>query len=193
MSPAARKLLLTAHVGVSAGWIGALAVFFAHALASVVSDNANVVRAAALAMGLTAWYVIMPLAAATVVSGVAQALGSAWGLVRHYWVAFKLVLTLLATAVLLLKMAPIIRLADAARQDGFSAADLPDLRASLALHAAGGLVVLVMALVLAIYKPTGRIGIGLPRWAKALAGGLALLGAALAAMVLLGGHGPGTH
>jgi hypothetical protein len=37
-------------------------------------------------MGLTAWLVIMPLSVATLVSGLVQALGTTWGLLRHYWV-----------------------------------------------------------------------------------------------------------
>jgi hypothetical protein len=198
MTPAVRKLTLTAHVTASIGWVGALIVFFAHALASVVSDDEQIVRAAALAMGLTAWLVIMPLSIATLATGVVQALGSAWGLLRHYWVAFKLVLTSIATAVLLLKMSPITHLAEAASQAAFSSGHLVGLRTSLAVHAAGGLAVLLTALVLAIYKPAGltpfvAMAEDAPRWAKVLAVGLAVLLVLVAFMALFGAHGPGAH
>ena len=193
LTPSVRKLALTAHVTASVGWLGALAVFFAHALASVVSESEQVVRAASLAMGLTAWLVIMPLSIASLLTGLLQALGTAWGLVRHYWIVFKLALTAVATAVLLLKMQPISHLADAAAQTGFSSEDLAGLRTSLTAHAAGGLVVLLSALVLAIYKPEGRTRASAPRWAKVVGLVLALLLALVAVMAIFGAHGPGAH
>ena len=198
MTPAIRKAALTAHVAASVGWIGALAVFFAHALASVVSESEYVIRAAAVAMGLTAWLVIMPLSVATVVTGLVQALGTAWGLLRHYWVLFKLVLTVIATAVLLLKMQPISHLASAAAQATFAPDALAGLRVSLTVHAVGGLIVLLAALVLAVFKPAGltaykRPGARAPRWAKLLGVLLALLIVLVAGMAIFGGHGPGAH
>lgn len=200
MTPPIRKLTLTAHVASSVGWLGALAVFFAHALASVLSDSEPVVRAASLAMGLTAWFVIMPLSIATLVTGLVQALGTAWGLMRHYWVLFKLVLSLMASGVLLLKMQPISRLADAAAEAGFVGGDLVGLRTSLTVHAAGGLVVLLAALVLAIYKPAGLTWFAghagatrAPRWVKILGLALAVLTVVVAVMVIFGAHGPDAH
>ena len=203
MSPSMRKFALTAHVIASVGWIGALTVFFAHALAGVLSENELVVRATSVAMGLTAWLVIMPLSIATLITGLVQALGSAWGLLRHYWVLFKLVLTAIATGVLLLKMQPISHLADAAAQGGFSGGDLVGLRTSLAVHAAGGLVVLVGAVGLAIYKPAGMTrfaghapnatAAGTPRWAKVLGFVLAAFVVLVGAMAIFGAHGPGAH
>jgi hypothetical protein len=202
MTPSIRKLTLTAHVATSVGWAGALTVFFAHALASVLSDSEHVLRAASLAMGLTAWLVIMPLSIATLVTGLVQALGTAWGLLRHYWVLFKLVLTAIATGVLLLKMQPIRQLADAAAEVGFSSGDLVGLRTSLTVHAAGGLVVLLAALVLAIYKPAGLTWFaghvdgapaGAPRWAKVVGLVLAAFVVLIAVMAIFGAHGPGAH
>ena len=143
MSPAARKFTLTAHVVSSVGWFGALIVFLAHAIASLVSGEEAVVRAVCLAMGLTAWFVILPLSLASFLTGVVQALGTAWGLVRHYWVVAKLLLTAFATGVLLLKLAPISDLSRAAAGVSFSATSLPDLKMSLLAHAIGGLVVLL--------------------------------------------------
>lgn len=97
MTPAFRKLALTVHIIASVGWVGAVAVFLAHAIASTSSQDALLVRAACLAMGLTAWFVILPLSLTSLVTGLVQALGTAWGLFRHYWVLAKLLLTGLAT------------------------------------------------------------------------------------------------
>ena len=54
LTPTIRKLMLTAHVTASVGWLGALVVFLAHALASLVSQEEQMVRAASIAMALTA-------------------------------------------------------------------------------------------------------------------------------------------
>lgn len=195
MTSATRKLLLTGHVVASIGWIGALAVFAAHAIASLTSHDPFMVRAACLAMALTAWFVILPLSIASLVTGVVQALGTAWGLLRHYWVAFKLLLTFVATLVLLLKLGPIAQLADAAALPNFSGADQTGLRLSLVIHAVGGLGVLLCAAVLAIFKPAGLIPTGgtMPRWVKIFGSVLAALVILLVLMLAGGEHGPAMH
>lgn len=195
LTPSLRKLALTAHVSTSVGWVGALAVFLAHAVASVISQDDQMVRAASLAMGLTAWFVILPLSFATVITGIVQALGTAWGLFRHYWIVFKLLLTAVATIVLLLKLGPISTLADAAAQATFSSGDLMGSRTSLTVHAAGGLVVLLAAATLAIYKPRGVTGDAeaVPRWVKVFGTVVAALVLLVVIMALVGGHGPGAH
>lgn len=199
-SAPARKLLLSLHVLASVGWAGALAVFLAHALAALSTDDPRAAGALALAMAITAWLVILPLAIASFATGVAQALLSAWGLARHHWVVLKLALTAVATAVLFMKLGPIGALAQgwAASQAG-----MEGLWTSLALHAAGGLAILVAATLLAIYKPAGltaygarrlrRVDAATPAWAKAGWTAAAALGLVLVAMLLLGNHGPSAH
>jgi Predicted integral membrane protein (DUF2269) len=204
MSPAARKMMLTAHVLSSIGWFGALMVFLAHSVASLVSGDANVVRSVCIAMGLTAWFVILPLSLASVVTGVVQALGTAWGLVRHYWVLAKLLLTAFATAILLLKLSPISDLAAAAGEATFSSTSLVDLKQSLLVHGVGGLVVLLVITVLAVYKPAGITPFAgheharferrrLPSWVRVSLIVAASLALVLALLSVHGGHGPAIH
>ncbi len=214
MTAPLRKLTLTAHVTASVGWLGALAVFLAHALASLISQNEQIVRAASLAMGLTAWFVILPLSLASLATGLVQALGTAWGLFRHYWILFKLLLTAVATIVLLLKLGPISYLADVAAETAFSSADLVGLRTSLMVHAGGGLLMLLTAATLAVYKPQGMTRYGVrkqhergnaeresglgsitstPRWVKVFGVVLVILILMVGVMLLGGGHGPGAH
>src|SRR5918997_738723 len=111
LAPSLRKLALTAHVTASVGWLGAVAAFLALAVAGLVADDGQSARAAYLAMEPVTWFVLVPLAVASLVTGVVQALGTAWGLFRHYWVVFKLVLNLVATSVLLLHMPAVKALA----------------------------------------------------------------------------------
>jgi ABC-type anion transport system duplicated permease subunit len=46
-----------------------------------------------LAMDRIAWFALVPLNLPSLVTGLVSSLGSTWGLVRHYWVIFKLLLT----------------------------------------------------------------------------------------------------
>jgi len=189
--------MLTTHIAASVGWAGALAVFLAHALVSVISEDQGIVNAAGLAMATAAWFVILPLAVATLLTGIVQGLGCPWGLFRHYWVLAKLVLTVFATAILLLKLGAITAVADATLAD----LDLSGLRKSLMVHAAGGLAVLLTAVCLAVYKPRGTTpfisqgaAIPLPAgWKFAFWIGAALLVLLLVAMILGGEHGPSAH
>jgi hypothetical protein len=55
-----RKFVVTAHVTFSVGWLGADAGFLALAIVGMTSQNAQMVRAAYLAMELIGLYVIIP-------------------------------------------------------------------------------------------------------------------------------------
>ena len=160
MTSRLRKLALTAHVVSSVGWLGAVAAFLALAVAGLTSQDAQTVRAAYLAMELTGWFVIVPLAFASLLTGLVQSLGTTWGLFRHYWVLAKLLITVLATIVLLLQMESITYLAGVAAETTFSRADLREARISLVAHAGGGLLVLLVPATLSVYKPRGMTPYG---------------------------------
>src|SRR5882757_5685695 len=155
MTPRLRKLALTAHITFSVGWFGAVAAFLALAIAGLTNRDAQVVRGAYTAMELTARFVIVPLAIASLLSGIVQSLGTPWGLFRHYWVLAKLLLTAFATVVLLAKMPLIGYAARRAVQTTSSSVDLHAAGAQLLVHAIGGLLVLLVITALSVYKPFG--------------------------------------
>jgi hypothetical protein len=136
-------------------------------LAARASDDPQTLRAAWIGMDLTGWYVIVPLALASLLTGLVMALGTKWGLFRHYWVLFSLVLTVFATVILLLHMPDVSLLADVARKGGegsgldaagkhiYSRLDRGDL-----LHPGLGLVVLLLIQILNVYKPRGLTRLG---------------------------------
>ena len=166
MTPNLRKFMLSVHLAFSVGWIGSVVVYLALGLAAVTSQDALTVRAAWIGMELTGWYVIVPLALVSLITGLVMALGTKWGLFRHYWVLFSLVLTILAAVVLVLHMPDVSVLAQVAREvegadfDGsarhlFSKLDEGDL-----LHPGLGLVVLLVIHVLNVYKPAGMTRYG---------------------------------
>ena len=86
MTPGLRKFALTTHVTSSVGWPGAVGAFLALAIAGVGSEDAQIVRAAYLAMHLITWSVIVPFCLAALLTGIVQSLGTTWGPFRHYWV-----------------------------------------------------------------------------------------------------------
>jgi|SRR5215218_4836334 len=160
MTPRLRKFALAAHLTFSLGWIGTVVAYLALGVAAVTSQDAQTVRAAWIAMELTGWYVIVPLALASLLTGLVMALGTKWGLFRHYWVLFSFVLTLLATVVLLLHMPTVSVLADVAQEA--EGASLDALGGDL-FHPGLGLVVLLVIQVLNVYKPRGTTRYG---WRK---------------------------
>lgn len=145
-----RKLVLTAHVATAVGWFGALLAYLVLDLVATTGGDVQRVRAAYVGMDLTVSYVIVPLALGSVAIGILNALITPWGLLRHYWVVVKLVLTLAATAVLLIERRTVRLLAE----DATSGAD-PRAQLGTLVHSIGGLVVLLLVLVLSVYKPSG--------------------------------------
>jgi hypothetical protein len=99
-----RKFTLTTHVTVSVGWLGAVAAYVAPALAGVASEDAQMLRDAYSTMDLIARFIIVPLSLAALITGLAQSLGTEWGLFRYYWIVVKFALTIAAVVVLLLHL-----------------------------------------------------------------------------------------
>ncbi len=161
MRPRLRKFVLTAHVISSVGWLGAVAVFLALGVAGLTSRDAQVVRAVYLAMESTGWFVLVPLSLASLLTGLVQSLGTKWGLFRHYWVLMKLLINVVASVVLLLYMQTLGYLAAIAADTTASGGDLSGLRSpSPVLHAGLGLLLLLVAAALSVYKPRGMTRYG---------------------------------
>ncbi len=160
MTPGLRKFALTAHIILSVGWLGAVVAYLALALAGLTSHDAQMVRAAYLSMEFIGWYVIVPFGLATLLAGLVESLGTRWGLFRHWWVLGKFVLTTGATIVLLRHMPAVTRMAGVAAETMLSPTDFRAFRIQLVVHAAGGLLVLLAATALSVYKPWGMTPYG---------------------------------
>lgn len=155
MPPRLRKITLIAHIVSSVGSLGAVAGFLALAIAGLSSENDQVMRSVYIATELVARSVIVPLVFDSLVTGLVQSLGTTWGLFRHYWVLAKLLLTIFTAVVLMLQMSGIAHVAAVAADPGFASTDVPGLRRSLVVHAAGGLIVLLVTTTLSVLKPRG--------------------------------------
>ncbi|MFE9677175.1 hypothetical protein ACFYO5_24075 [Streptomyces sp. NPDC006259] len=106
-------------------------------------------------MELVGWSVIVPLSIASLLTGVLQSLDTVWGLLRHYWVVAKLLITVLATLLLLVHMQPVVHLADAAARATLAGGELEGMRNQLIADAAAALLALLTAAALSVFKPRG--------------------------------------
>ena len=152
MPPRLRKLSLTVHVTCSVGWIGTVLAYLVPAVTAATSQDSSVIRASWTAMDLIGWRVIVPIAVGSLITGLFMALGTRWGLFQHYWVLISMLLTSLATVILILHMPTVSAMA--AMAQGLDGAQLQSLGGDVA-HPAIGLVVLIAVQVLNTYKPKG--------------------------------------
>ncbi len=164
-------------------------------------------------MGLIGWCVIVPLSLASLLTGLAQGLGTPWGFFRHYWVVAKLIITVFATILLLVQMQPVGRIAGVAVEKTLFSGDLRGLRIQLIADAGTAVLALLVATALSVFKPWGITAFGrkraalnahadifardelsahAPRWVKMFWIVLGLL-VLLFAILHLTGNAPGGH
>ena len=155
MPPAVRKAALTVHILSSVGWLGAIAAFLVLAIAGLTSTDPQLVRAAYTGMNLIGWMIIFPLSLASLISGIVQSLGTVWGLFRHYWVLIKLIITALATALLLVHLQSVTAMAKMALAADLGPSDMNGMRIQLVADAGAAILALLITSILSVYKPRG--------------------------------------
>jgi hypothetical protein len=161
MTPTVRKFVLTVHLTASVGWMGSVIAYLALVVAAMTNPDAQTLRNAWFAMALIGWYVIVPLALGSLLTGIVMSVGTSWGLFRHYWVLLSLALTVFATVVLLIHMqtavSPVATIAANTPSASIVALD------GELFHAGVGLLVLLVIQVMNVYKPRGMTAYG---WRK---------------------------
>lgn len=151
-----RKALLSVHVVVSVGWLGVHAGVLTLVAAGLAADGPQ--RAGELyGSAATLGGLLVPaLSLTALASGLVCALGTPWGLFRHYWVAAKLALTaVLVVGSNLLLVPATSDLAGATRGGTVLPAYADRLSHVIALSVA--LSVLMAVTLLSTVKPFGRI------------------------------------
>src|ERR671920_2114832 len=151
-----RKGVLVVHIASAGAWLGidvAMGVLVFTALFGGDETRALCYRA----LELFAVWPLLTTGLICLASGIVLGLGTKYGLVRYWWVAIKLVLNIVLTALVLVALRPAVT--EAAEQGRQFAAGAP---ASLTV---GDLIfppivsptALLIAVVLAVFKPWGRI------------------------------------
>ncbi|MBA2719769.1 MAG: DUF2269 domain-containing protein [Chloroflexi bacterium] len=162
MPPPIRKLVLAVHLSCSVGWLGAVVAYLVLDLTVASSADPVLVRASWLAMGMVVSSAIVPLAFASLLTGLVMSVGTKWGLLRHWWVLISLMLTIVATLVLLSESGLVTRIAAIVANPATSDGEVIGFPPTL-LHSVGGLVVLLVVQILNVYKPQGMTPYG---WRK---------------------------
>lgn len=161
MSPRVRKFALTIHIISSVGWLGAVVSYLVVAVGGLFGPSPQSVL---LILETLGWRALVPLAVASVCTGLTQSLGTDWGLIRHYWVLTKFALTLVGTSILIVHMKSVSQIARIVSEQRM-VVGLEAIRSQLLVHAVGGLKLLVAIAFISVYKPWG-----LTPWARRKAG-----------------------
>jgi hypothetical protein len=152
-----RKALLVAHITAAGAWIGLDVVMGVFVFTAAASDDVRIQALCYQALALFAVWPMVTLALASLVTGLTLGLGTRYGLLRYWWVATKLALNIaLATLVLVALRPGVVEVAEYGRRlaageaVAMSVTDLyfPPIVSTSAL---------LVAVVLSVYKPWGRI------------------------------------
>ena len=157
LGASARKGFLVAHIASAGAWIGIDVVMAVLVFTALLSEDGATRALCYRALELFAVWPLIATGLLCLASGVVLGLGTKWGLVRYWWVAAKLALNVLLVALVPVALRPeVIEKAEQGRR--FVSGEA----ASLAV---GDLVyppivspaLLLVAFVLAVFKPWGRI------------------------------------
>jgi hypothetical protein len=148
-TPRWRKAVLTLHVISAVGWLGVDLVLLTLGIAGIsgAADPGIVYPA----QGLIGLVLFAPLSLLVLGVGVVNALGTPWGLLRHWWVVTKLAIVTLMVGLIGLALLPNLL---AALHDGSALA--VSYRRNLVIAPAVSSSLLVISTVLSTYKPWGR-------------------------------------
>ncbi|MGC7098269.1 PDR/VanB family oxidoreductase [Amycolatopsis lurida] len=94
LSPRARKVWLTLHVGISVGWLGLSLGMVTLALTGLLAGTHAVRHGAYEIFHIFDLAIVIPSVVLTIITGLVVALGTPWGLVKHRWVLVKFVISL---------------------------------------------------------------------------------------------------
>jgi hypothetical protein len=152
-----RKGVLVVHIVSAGAWIGIDIVMGVIIFTALLAEDGNTRALCYRALELFAVWPLFSTGLICLASGIVLGIGTKWGLVRYWWVAIKLALNILLTALVLVALRPGV--IEAAEQGRRFAAGEP---ASLAV---GDLIfppivspsALLIAFVLEVFKPWGQI------------------------------------
>jgi len=152
-----RKGVLLVHVASAGVWLGIDVVMGVLVFRALLSDDDRTKALSFQALELVAVGPLLATGLVCLASGLLLALSSRYGLVRYWWVVAKLVLNLILTALVLVALAPEVAAhAEQARQ--FDAGlPVPLEVGQLIFPPIVSPAALLVAMVLAVFKPWGRI------------------------------------
>jgi hypothetical protein len=156
MRPRTRKGVLVAHIVAAGAWIGLDVMLGVLVFTPLLTSDPAVAALCYQVLPLLLWPILLS-GLTCLVTGVVLGAGSHHGLVRYWWVLVKLVLNIVLTLLVLVLLRPgLDEAAVVGRQLATGAAVSADLSNLVFPPIVSG-TSLVVATVLAVYKPWGRV------------------------------------
>jgi hypothetical protein len=149
LTPRWRRAVLTVHVITAVGWLGVDLVLLTLGISGLAGADPDVVYPA---QSLVGRMLFTPLSALVWLVGVANAAYTKWGLVKHWWVLVKLLLTTLMLVLVVVLLYPALTRAG----ELAGAMEFAD-RVNLVVAPSVSTSLLITATVLSTYKPWGRV------------------------------------
>lgn len=159
LSRRARRFTLFLHLLVALSWIGVDLVLGVLSFTGLTTDDPRTMAIAYTGISMFGVPLLLTLGLSTLATGAVLGLGTRYGLLRYWWVAVKLVLNLVLTALVLVALRPTLQ--DGAAASAVVDATLPDrlsqVRFNMVFPPLVSTTALVFAAWLGTYKPWGRI------------------------------------
>lgn len=152
-----RKSTLVVHIASAGVWLGIDVVMAVLIGTALLTDDADTKALCYQALELFVVWSLLAAGLVCLASGIVLGLGSKYGVLRYWWVAIKLVLNLLLTALVLIALRG--EVADKAELGrGFAAGEPVSLAVGdLIYPPIVSPIALLIAFVLAVFKPWGRV------------------------------------
>ncbi|MQA10499.1 MAG: hypothetical protein GEU98_18470 [Pseudonocardiaceae bacterium] len=152
-----RQFVVLLHVILSVGWLGVAASALVLSIVAFFETRVPVLRAVYEFHGMLIAVLTRPIGIGAVVTGIILSLGTKWGLVRHYWVLTKFVLSIGAILLSAMVQTELIEVGLAYANTPGSA-ELASAQSGILLVAIFHVVALGLSTGLSVYKPRLRRG-----------------------------------
>lgn len=152
-----RRVALITHIASAGAWLGVDVTMAVLIVTAWTTDEPGTRAFSLQALELVTVWPLLACGVLCLLSGVVLGLGSKWGLVRYWWVAIKLALNLVLTALVLLTLRlEVAEQADRARRLLAGEPVTFDL-SNLIYPPTVSPTLLLVAITLSVVKPWGRI------------------------------------
>ncbi|MEU4035505.1 DUF2269 domain-containing protein [Streptomyces collinus] len=157
----ARKLTLAVHVVTSVGWVGLSLSMAVLAVMGCTTGDAAVAKGVYYAMYVFDDTSVTVFSVTAAVTGVLLSCGTKWGLLLHWWIVVKWVVTLFTTVFAWFVIHPVVMSASRRTADEGDSPPEPGAAGDFLVWSVPLLFVLLTgAAVVSVYKPWGRTARG---------------------------------
>lgn len=152
-----RRAVLITHIASAGAWLGVDVAMAVLVVTAMTTDEPGTLAFSLQALEVVSIWPLLVCGLLCLLSGIVLGLGSKWGLLRYWWVAVKLVLNLVLTALVLVSLrAEVAEQAALGRRSAAGEAVTYDL-SNLIYPPTVSPTLLLVAIALSVIKPWGRI------------------------------------